>query len=646
MRNHPLLAALAAAFAAQSAAPAHAQTAVIASDGSDAIVVTAGRFEQPREEVGQAITVIDAATIRIRQTPVLSDLLRTTPGLTVTRNGPVGSVTGVSIRGAETSQTLVLIDGVRVNDPSAPAGGFDFGSLLIGNVSRVEVLRGPNSVIWGSQAIGGVVNVQTIEPGDQLAVTARAEGGYRGTAQLVGNVSDSLGLVHVSVGGGYFRTDGISAFDEALGGRERDGYEQFALNGKVRIDITDSLNLDLRAYYDHGKGGIDGYPPPDYNFGDTPEVSSKTELITYAGANLKLLGGRLRNRFAFTYSNVARHDDDPTATPANTFASNGRIERYEYQGVFDVARPLTLVAGAEHEDSSLRTLSIFDPTPIPTRASVGITSGYGEAIVKPVDGITLTGGVRQDQHDIFGGHTSFGANAALTPNKGRTLLRATYAEGFKAPTLYQLLSIYGNTNLKPETARSYDVGIEQRLIGDTLAAGLTYFHRDTSNQIDFVFCDGITTGICANRPGGTYNNTVRTRAEGVEATLLLKPTENFEVQAQFSHIDARNRSPGGDFGHGLVNRPQDTASVSADYRFAFGLSLGATATIVGDSYADAANQTRLGGYQLIDLRAAYRLRKGIEVYGQIENVGDQRYETIRNYGTYRRAAYGGVRAAF
>lgn len=642
MRHNLVLAALAATLAL----PARAQTAQVPQNTGDEIVVTAGRFEQRRDEVGQSITVLDQQTIETRQTAVVSDLLRTTPGVTVIRNGPVGATTSVSIRGAEPSQTLVLIDGIRVGDPSSPSGDFDFGSLLTGNISRIELLRGPNSVIWGSQAIGGVIDIQTTEPGDHLAVNARAEGGYRGTAQFVANASDTLGPVHASVGGGYFRTEGISAFDEALGGRERDGYEQFALNGKVRIDLTDNLNLDLRAYYDHGKVGIDGYPPPNYIFGDTREVSYKTELLGHAGANLKLFDGRFRNRFAFTYTNVGRHNDDPTSVPASTFASNGRLERYEYQGVFDVARPLTLVAGAEHEDSSLRALSIFDPTPIPTRASVGITSGYGEAILKPVDGVTLTGGVRQDQHDTFGGHTSFGANAALTPNHGRTLLRATYAEGFKAPTLFQLQSIYGNANLKPETARSYDVGVEQRLIGDTLAAGLTYFHRDTTNQINFIFCTGVTTGVCTNRSQGTYDNIARTRAAGVEATLLLHPAPNFDVKAQYSYINAKNRSPGADFGLRLPRRPQDTASVSADYRFPFRLSLGATATIVGDSYDDVSNGTRLNGYALIDLRAAYEIRKGLEVYGRVENLGDQRYETIFRYGTYHRAAYGGVRASF
>jgi len=166
------------------------------------IVVTASGVEQQRDETGQAITVIDRAALERTQTNVISDLLRTVPGVHVARNGGVGGVTSTFIRGGESSQTLVLIDGVRINDPSSPNAAFDFGSLLTGNVGRVEVLRGPNSVIWGSQAIGGVVNIQTLEPIEALAVNARAEYGYRNTAEAQANVSGTSGIASGSIGGG------------------------------------------------------------------------------------------------------------------------------------------------------------------------------------------------------------------------------------------------------------------------------------------------------------------------------------------------------------------------------------------------------------------------------------------------------------
>jgi vitamin B12 transporter len=313
-----------------------------------------------------------------------------------------------------------------------------------------------------------------------------------------------------------------------------------------------------------------------------------------------------------------------------------------------VAKPATLIRGVEHEDSSLRTASPspFDPDPVPSRAGVGITSGYAQAVLRPVKGITLTGGVRHDSHDTFGGRTTFGANAVLTPNDGRTLLRATYAEGFKAPTLFQLFSDYGNGALQPESAHGFDVGVEQHLLGDLARFSVTYFDRTTRNQIAFVSCFNDTTPLCANHPNGTYDNIARARATGVEVETVVTPLTGLDFTANYSHIDARNRSPGTTFDLDLPRRPRDTGSLSVDYRSKLGLSGGLTATFVGRSFDDAANRTRLGGYTLLDIRAAYAVTKHVEIYGRIENLLDEKYETIAQYGTYPRAAYAGVRARF
>jgi vitamin B12 transporter len=152
----------------------------LANEGYDdeTIVVTATGADLALDKTGQAITIVDSETIQRRQNAALSDLLATTPGVTVSRNGGIGTTTTLRIRGAEGDQTLTLIDGVRVNDPSSPGGGFDFGNLLTGNIERVEILRGPNSVPWGSQAIGGVVNIVTARPTEVLKANVRAEYGY------------------------------------------------------------------------------------------------------------------------------------------------------------------------------------------------------------------------------------------------------------------------------------------------------------------------------------------------------------------------------------------------------------------------------------------------------------------------------------
>ena len=625
---------LAATAALLSATPALAQNAqpdvtqdcttnpddCIAADADPAdIVVTATGVAQPVEQIGQAVTIIARAEIERRQTVSIADLLGTTPGVTVTRNGGPGNFTGVRIRGAEGEQTLTLIDGVRVNDPSSPGGGFDFGKLLAGSIERIEVLRGPNSVPWGSQAIGGVVNIVTATPTQGLQGRGSVEYGAHDSLFANAGISGGTGPVTAALTGGYLRTDGISA---AAVGTEPDGYRQYGGTGSVGIAFTDAIGLDLRGYYAHSRISLDGYQSVfPYSFIDTADYSTAQEIYGYAGLHANLLDGRFRNRVAFTVADINRDNYDPSFGPAPSFFGRGRSERYSYQGDFQLVDQVRLVAGAEHENSSY-----FDG---PTEKT-GVTSFYGEAIVRPIDQLTVTGGARHDDHRAFGGHTSLAANAALALGTG-TILRASYAEGFKAPTLYQLFSAYGDEDLVPETARNYDLGIEQKLLDGRLTASATWFHRDTKNQIDF---DLISF---------TYNNIVRTRAQGVEFELALRPIDALTVTGNVSYIDSKNRSPGANFGNDLARRPKETASVSADYRLPFGLSLGGTITMVGDSYDDPGNFTRLDGYTLASLRAELPVGERLVVYGRVENLFDEKYQTVATYGTPGRAAYGGIR---
>lgn len=617
-----------------AATPAVAQIAPTADPAdSDAIVVTATRVAQPATEVGQAVTVVTRDEIDRRQTVSVADLLATTPGVTVTRNGSLGGFTGVRLRGAEAEQTLVVIDGIRVNDPSSPGGGFDFANLLSASVERIEVLRGPNSVPWGSQAIGGVVNVITEAPTERLKARASAEYGYADSLYAQGGISGRSGALSGALTGGYLRSDGISA---AANGSERDGYRQYGATGRIGIDVTDGIGIDLRGYWANSRTETDGYPAPDYILADDPSFSKAQELYGYAGAHANF--GTFRNRIAFTIADI---DRDTYARPGATPSPfRGRSERYEYQGDFQPVEAVRVVAGAEHETSRYRDASL--------RRSVGITSVYGELIVKPVQPLTLTGGIRNDDHETFGNHTTFGADAALALGTGTTL-RASYGEGFKAPTLYQLYSPYGNTRLDPETARNYDAGIEQALLDGRAKIGATWFHRDTRNQIGFRGCtaaERATAGsICVNRPFGVYDNIQRTRAQGVEFMIGLRPVDALTVSANVSYIDSENRTPGTAFGTALLRRPKETAAFVVDYRLPFGLGIGGTVQIVGDSFDSDSygSRVRVDGYALASVRAELPIGERLSVYGRIDNVTDARYQTVAEYGTYGRAAYGGIR---
>jgi vitamin B12 transporter len=608
MKTIHLLAASAAAFAV----PAMAQDI----DPRD-IVVTASGVDQDAATTGQAVTVIDRETIEQRQSVVLSDLLATTPGVTYSRNGGPGTLTAVRIRGAEGDQTLTLIDGVRVNDPSSTGGGFDFANLLSSSVERIEVLRGPNSVPWGSQAIGGVVNVMTRRPTEGLQARGNVEYGDMDSLFASGGVAGSAGIVSASLTGGYLRTDGISAFDQ---GSERDGYRQYGANGRVEVAFTPNLRLDLRGYWADSRTELDGFPPPTYEFSDTRDYSTAQELYGYAGLHADF--GRLRNTLAFQIADINRDNFDPTLGDEPAFLGRGRSERYTYKGDLQAIDQVRLVVGAEHENT--RFSDGFD------RFSRGVTSFWGEVILTPVERLAITGGIRHDDDEAFGGRTTFGANAAYTLPTGTTL-RGSYAEGFKAPTLYQLYApFYGTPTLDPETARSWDAGVEQKLIGDTLVASATYFNRRTRNQIDF---DSLTF---------TYSNIARTRAEGVELGLLMRPVEHLTVSGSYSYIDTENRSAGF-VGNDLARRPEEAISMSADYRLPFGLGLGATVLVVGDSFDNAANTVRLDGYTITSIRAELPIGERLSIYGRVENLFDADYRTVATYGTVGRAAYGGIR---
>jgi vitamin B12 transporter len=624
-------------FFVSSAMIALAQPALAQDDNlsSATIIVTASRSAQTTLETGKSITVIDEVQIERSQNAAVVDLLRNVPGVTINRNGGIGSFANVTIRGADASQTVALIDGIKINDPSSPAGGFNFGNLLTGNIARIEVLRGSHSVIWGSQAIGGVVHIMTRAPTGDINVNARAEYGNYDTGQIVGNVSGKFGPVAASIGGGYYRSDGISAFNEDSGATEADGYRNYGANGKFEIALNDNISAELRGYYSDGKTDIDGFAPPDFSFGDTAETDANKEFVGYSGLNAALFDGRFRNRIGFAYTSIKR---DSFNAGFQTFDSRGENERFEYQGRLEVSHRLSAVFGAETEKSRYASSSFGGPI---SRASATVDSFYGQLTVKPFNGLAATAGVRHDNHSSFGGQTTIAGDVVYSPNQGMTVFRASYGEGFKVPSLFQLFSDFGNVTLEPETARSWDAGLTQILVDGRLEISTTVFHRDSINLIDFVGCSA-QTGICTNRPFGTYDNIARARAKGVEMRVLMRPVDALTVAMNYGLVDSENR----DNGLVLARRPKHSINASIDYSWPFGVQTGATVTHVGASFDDAANSRRTQGYVIADLRAAVPVTDNIEFYGRIENLFNEEYETIFLYGTPGRSAFAGIRVSY
>jgi vitamin B12 transporter len=587
------------------------------------IVVTATGLELPSDQSPQSITVISREEIDQIQGADVTRILSRLPSTTFTRTGPMGSATLVGVRGAPAGQTLVLIDGVPSNDPATANGEFDLSQLSTGTIDSVELLRGPNSVVWGSQAMGGVMNITTriengvsgsLEYGGDDRVTATAAAGIKGERLEAG------------ISGSFIDADGYSA---AASGTEKDGYRQYNIAGRARYHVTEGLSLTANARYTHGKVDLDGYPPPFYTFADATGITETLRVWSgRVGALYETGGLKLNAGYAITDTRRVGND------PGFPYTIEGRSERAELFGRVALPAHFALNFGGSYEWSK------FSNAPDKGDAENGslhaLLGYYGERLV-------VTGGLRYDHHTDFGGEWTLGANAAyeVVPN---LRLRAAYGEGFKAPTLYQLLSQYGNTDLSPERSKGYELGVSYGERGDPIYVALTGYRREASNLIDFFSCWTGSAPMCATRPSGFYYNVGKGRAQGLEIEVGLQWTPKLTSNVVYSYTDSENRTPGDpNRGNQFARRPAHMISASLDWETPLGLALGFDLRVVGDTYDDAANTRLLESYALGDLRASYRVNDTIEVFGRIENLWDQDYAIAGGFGTQGRAGYIGVR---
>jgi vitamin B12 transporter len=258
----------------------------------------------------------------------------------------------------------------------------------------------------------------------------------------------------------------------------------------------------------------------------------------------------------------------------------------------------------------------------------------------------LTGGARYDENSAFGGHFTGQASLAWTLNNGATIIRASFGQGFKAPSLYQLYSEYGNSALRPEQSQSWDAGVEQHFDDGKVVVQATYFGRKERDLIDFVSCYGepLDYGLCKAYQTffGYYDNIDRASAQGVELQASWRATQALSLSANYTFTDARD-----DTTHLLLaRRPQHLANVDIGYVWPIKLRTDLAVRYAGDSYNEASNTIRLKAYTLVDIRASYPIHRNVELYARVENLFDQHYETVYQYGTLGRAAYGGVSLKF
>jgi vitamin B12 transporter len=583
---------------------------------NDEVVVYGVRMEQPVTEVGSSVTIITADEIEAQGLDFVLDAVATAPGVTINQNGTFGGVASVRIRGASSEQTLVVIDGVVANDPTSPGGGFDFARLDPSNVERIEVLRGPQSTLWGTDAIGGVINIISKRPekGNSSKVFAQA-GSYNSLRAGV-DFAGAGDRFDYRVAATTTETDGISKADEANGNTEKDAYNSTTVSTKLGSRIAENGRLQLTALWTEADSEYDSFVfGNEGNVGDGDELSKTEELSTNLSLQLPLLDGKLDNAFLIGYSEI---DRQAFTDGAFSFGSKGDRITYRYQGTLQVNDNNRLAFGIEREDNQSNG----------EEASIdGVFALYE---VHPVDSLTLSVGMRRDDHEKFGGETTARLAAAYNPNDQWTL-SASWGEGFKAPTLFQTTffccgAAGPNLDLSPETSDAYDVGFVYRSKNDRGEIGLTYFDQDTTDLITFSFAVG------------GYENIARAESTGVELHASYQLTDWLGATLNFANIDAKDGT-----GATLVRVPENSGDL------AFSLNPAGRMSGVLSLRYNGEEQDPNGvvdSWFRVDLAGEFALSETVELYARLENLFDEQYQQVLGYGTPGLSGFVGARLAF
>ena len=597
------------------------------------VVVTASRIPVPSSAVGSAVTVIDGDDIDAKQDRTVGEALREVPGVAVSRSGGSGAYTQVRIRGAEANQTLVLIDGIEVGDP-ANGSEFDFGNLLANEIERVEVLRGPQSALWGSDAIGGVVNVVTRRGRGAPGISVDAEAGSFRTARGAASFRAGGDRYHVSAHAVGVHTDGISAASEKRGNGERDGHRNRTVHVKAGLSPAPNASFDVVGRWTDAELRTDGFVS-GIGLTDTDARTSSIKRYYRGSATLSTLDGRWTHEVSAGLTDSHReYFEDGIASSV----FEGEKRKFDYQTTlrFEAAHAEhSLTLAAEREEENVVSASAFSDVD----RDIDHMGYVAEYRLDLLDTIHFSVAGRRDDAKFFDDADTYRVAAAYEHRPWGTRFHASHGEGVKNPTIFELFGFAagfrGNPDLSPETAAGWDAGIEQLLLGGEAILDVTYFETDIADLIQGF-------GDTAMNLSGT------SRTHGVE----FAGTWRFDTDLTLS--GAYTWSVGQDAtGTELPRRPRHIASLNANYTFEIenrpgwvnvGIDFNGERT---DLRFDPAPVTvRLGGFTLLKIVAGYRVRPGVEIYARGENLLDREYEEVLAFGAPGRAVYGGLRATF
>ncbi|MCC7267903.1 MAG: TonB-dependent receptor [Caulobacteraceae bacterium] len=588
-------------------------TPVLADSSVGELVVTAARLPADPAEITGA-RIIDRQEIEARQAVFATDVLSLVPGISVARTGAFGGTAALRIRGASPDKTLVLIDGVPLNDPSDPNGTYDFSSLQLDDIERIEVLSGPQSSLWGSDAIGGVVSLTSRELDGWRVM---AEGGSFSTfhGSLAAGVADETRALGVSLAG--YRSDGISKADKDDGATEKDGFETVTASVNGRLTVSDRLSLDGRVRYTDTDTEIDGFPAPAYLLGDTPDRYRSQTWSGFGRAKLKGVVG-LDHELSVSAYDIDRENrsDFPSRYTADSQTYRWLARRGE------MTDPWSFALGLEREEAG---------ADLDGRADVdaGATAGFGVARFRPSDRFAVTASLRHDDTDDYGGRTTGRLSLAGQIAPGLTLT-ASAGTGFKAPTISQIVCDFcfaPPVPLKAEKAEGYDLRLGWRSPDGRWGAAATAYKLSVKDQIAYV----------ASR----YINIARTRSQGLELEADAALTEAVRLKASYAFTEAEDRSTGLD----LLRVPQRSGAISLLYddgKWDGALTLRGESS-QADTARDGFSRISRDGFAVVDVAAGYAVNERIKLTTRIENLTGTDYQETFGYGEPDTAVYVGVR---
>jgi vitamin B12 transporter len=599
------------------------------------IVVTASREPVAQERSGASTTLLDEAALDDLSLPAVPDLLRLSPGLAVATTGPRGTQTQVRIRGAEANHTLLFVDGIRFNDPAA-GNEARFELLTADSLSRIEIVRGPQSALWGSEALGGVIAAATADPFEAAGFEGVAEYGSLDSARLSGRYAVRAGDVGVMASAGWLRGDGIDSFGA---GGERDGFENLSLSLKAEARPSNAVRLGLVGHYIEGDSDYDGFDPVFFTRADTlDETNNRIAAVRgwasgewgdwKADAHAAYLDSANRNLLAGAPVN---------STFGDRLNAGGQLS-YRTRG-----HRLTAAIERESEDFRARDTGFFGGTD-QDRAR-HLTALAGEWRAEWTDWAVTDLALRHDSFSAFADATTVRASLLIRPTAGLGI-HAAYGEGIAQPTFYDLYGFFpgsfaGNPAIQPERSRGWEAGISWS--DGRFDVGATYFSARLRDEIVDVFDPVTFTSSTANADGIS-------RRQGIELSATYRHAPWLNLTANYTWLDADEQRVAGAALVREVRRPRGSANLVA-HGSAGRLRWGAGIAYVGartDTDFDLfpAATVRLDDYALASMNIAYRLLDGLEAYARAENAFDADYQDVVGYNTPGRTVYAGLRVAF